>query len=273
MRHLHLPCWRAWDRESDEWDHGAYDGSYDDERGYLPARNSRDKKLFQKAIRELAFPDKKGWRIAVRKDVDEVYVALLLLIVPNVKLLGISVPCNPVYLEKAFEHATVMQPAGSLVQSLQNLETVHLTCRGNLSKIDIRHVFSLFRMPSIKTLSINEVISSSNPQSEYSLPLLLPPNTTLKSFTLGLTDIETSVLVAVISSLKSLEELDYHHMEKLVAVGHTSTHVLHLDELGRALNGMGARLRVLKVDVGGFSSGTLGSLRECTRLQSVKISL
>lgn len=102
---LKLDAWRAWDRDSDEWDSG-----YDDDRKYSPGRNRDDRKLFQKAIQYPALSDKTFWRSAVRKDVDEVYLALLLLLLPNLRELELGLPLRFDILTRTLHHATLLRP-------------------------------------------------------------------------------------------------------------------------------------------------------------------
>ncbi|KAI4184836.1 MAG: hypothetical protein LQ348_004487 [Seirophora lacunosa] len=93
------------DRDSDEWDSG-----YDDDRKYSPGQNRGNRKLFQKAIQYPALSNKTFWRSAVRKDVDEVYLALLLLLLPNLRELELGLPLRFDILTKTLHHATLLRP-------------------------------------------------------------------------------------------------------------------------------------------------------------------
>lgn len=156
VNYLKLSTWRAWDRESDEWDDSSYlmrdHACYDDHRQYSPAQNRRDRKYFQKAIRDLALVEKKVWRHAVRKDVDEVFVAMLLLLLPNLRELDIMASSNAVFLAKALCHAPTAMLAAKSVPSLQSLERVFYGVRGNTSCGNINDVAPFFRLPKIHTI-------------------------------------------------------------------------------------------------------------------------
>ena len=156
VKEVELYQWRAWNRESDEWDHIGYD----DQRTYSARQNNYDRKLFQRAIRALALSDKTFWRHAVRKDVDEVYVALLLLLLPNLRDLRISAPSEPEVLAKAFLHATVLHPARAPVMGLQQVESVWYGVRGNVSTADVLDIAPFFRIPSLRTLEIGGHLTS-----------------------------------------------------------------------------------------------------------------
>ena len=259
---LLLKAWRAWDRKSDK--HDDYGGQdWDEDRKYAVAQVSRDRKLFRKAIRNLALTNKKRWRDAVMKDVDEVYVALLILICPNITELNMEGPCNPVFIDKILDHATIVRPVGSMLPNLRNLKNVSWSCRGFSSRLDFSHLVPLFRLPAIQDLDISDV------SSRGALPLL-SSNNTLKNLSMDLMDVETNFLCTILSHLKALEKFHYWHRgyyrEEI------PSHALQLDDLGRVMNNM-ATLQDLDLKFDNLSSRALGSLRGCSRLRRLDMSL
>lgn len=262
VQHLHLLCWRAWDRESDDWDRGIMTDRYEEGRQYTPAWKTLDKKLFRKAICELALTDKQGWRDALMKDVDEVYVALLILLCPNVAHLEVCVPRNPVFIDKALDHATLVRPEGSmLTPSLRNLKQIFYYYRGDTTCLDFSHVVPLFRLTSVQDLSLYNVSAQGSPP-------LLTPNITLKRLRMQDVDLDGGNLSTIIPSLKALEGLYYVHLAK--PRHDTPGHSLQLDLLGGTLNSV-ATLQELDLIVHGLGSGVLGSLRGCSRLRRLNM--
>ena len=258
VRRLNLPHWMAWDRSSDEFDGHQDCAACNKKRNgrYSLAQNHKDRILFQKAIKGLALTDKKAWKEAVRKNLDEVYLALLLLILPNLKELDILVPCNPVFLNKAMDHATMIRPAESQFPSLQRLQRVTYQCRGNLSYMDINHAAPFFRLPAIESLHLGWVTSTSP------WPIKIQ-NSSLKYLELCHADVDTSIFHNLLQNLPNLETFKYEHYRSLV----TPKHILRFNELTEALLNVESSLRDLKIEPLSLSSGKPGSLRSLQRLQ------
>ncbi|KAG8530091.1 uncharacterized protein KY384_005573 [Bacidia gigantensis] len=269
VHHLELTRWRAWDRDSDEFDSGTNTTwVYDDNRKYSATQNSRDKKLFQKAFRDLTLTDKKTWRESVRKDVDEVYVSLLILLTPNLKSLMVHAPTNPIFLDKALDHATFVQSPNSSTPSLQRIEDVSYFCRGNVSFISISHLHALFRLPAVRKLSIGWVTSDSP------FPPLAPLHS-LRNLHFHEADLNTAIFDSIFRACPNLESFAYQHhpfsRHRLTVI---SNH-FHLPQLGAALTHVSSSLHELEVSSCDEPStfGTLGSLKNFTCLRRLKMRL
>ncbi|KAI4137167.1 MAG: hypothetical protein L6R39_007438 [Caloplaca ligustica] len=145
---LCLSYWCAWDIDSDEWNDG-----YDEHRKYLAAQDRCDRKWFRNAIRDPALPEKTFWQDTVRKDVDEVYLALLILLLPNLQELYLGAPLKSVILAKALDHATLLRPIHAPYVGLQKL-VVHLSyyLRSDVLREDINQLVSLFRLRAIREI-------------------------------------------------------------------------------------------------------------------------
>ena len=265
---LLLKEWRAWDRKSDKLDDYGGKDSWDEDRKYTVAQVSRDRKLFRKAIRNLALTNKKRWRDAVMKDVDEVYVALLILICPNITELNMEGPCNPIFIHKILDHATIVRPLGLMPPSIRNLKSISWSCRGSpsrgsSSRIAFSHLVPLFRLPAIQELDLSDI-------SSRGAPPILPSNTTLKHLSMDYMDVETKLLCTILPHFKALEKFHYWHRRYYRE--ETPNHALQLDDLGRALNNM-ATLQDLDLKFDNLSSRVLGSLRGCSRLRRLDMPL
>ncbi|KAI4191269.1 MAG: hypothetical protein L6R41_000196 [Letrouitia leprolyta] len=252
-----LPVWRAWDRDSDPWDKGSEE--YDDYRRYSLAQNRDDKKLFQRAIRDLALSDKKLWRHAVRKDVDEVYVAILILLLPNLKELNIMTPLKHAVLEKALDHATLLRPTHAKIFSLQKLEDVVYYHRGNTSKSDVHNLVPFFRLPSIKRITAGDLFISSKPWPHW------PISTTLEFLKLQCHYVEPEVLGDVLRGLENLKALKYTPNSPFPFEDHD----FQPQRFGLALSNVAATLREIHIDTShSHGDGTLlGSFHSYKNLQ------
>ena len=272
---LSLHTWRAWDKESDEWENSSRlrcagwwkiedRDLYDDHRRYSPAENRKDRKFFQKAIRDLALVEKAVWRLAVRKDVDEVFVALLLLLLPNLKELAISTPGNAVFLAKAIDHATVIRPANSTIPSLQNLEELSYDVRGNSSKWDINVLAPFLRLPNIRTVSAGERMTSIQPWPQ------MPLNRSLRCLDLRYSGVSPESLSGLFKDVENLESFSYSWCPTaLFNEENFERRVLDLSKFGSALFNVASSLKelYLKSHHGGDPISTLGSLRGLSNLR------
>ena len=257
VRALSLIRWRAWNRDSDELD----DPRYDEGRSYSTAENRRDRKLFQKAIRSLALSEKQFWRHAVRTDVDEVYVAVLLLMLPNLVNLEISCPSKFEILEKALYHAAVLRPTNSKIIGLQKLKILRFSVRGNISRADVADLVMFFRLPSLESVETGERITS-RPTRPWPQ---VTKNPTLKRLQLTCSIIDRSTLAKLLQSIDSLEYLNYKHC----ACFSGSLSVFHAREFKADL--LVAAAHSLKelclIDSTSLHAQPLGSLQDFCHLQ------
>ncbi|KAL8858825.1 MAG: hypothetical protein Q9178_004742 [Gyalolechia marmorata] len=182
-------------RDSDEWDSG-----YDDDRKYSPGRNRGDRKLFQKATQHLALSDKTFWRSAVRKDVDEVYLAFLLLLLPNLRKLELNLPLRFEILTKALHHATLLRPLHVPLTSLQKIEKVACWFRGNVAQGDISELAPFFRLPRMNKFRAGSQLVSSKPWPQ--LPQLTAP----EYLRLSCRDLQPEALGSMLHGCVSLGE-------------------------------------------------------------------
>ncbi|KAL8845401.1 MAG: hypothetical protein Q9176_000037 [Flavoplaca citrina] len=261
---LDLGAWRAWDRDSDEWDEGCND-RYDDDRKYSAVQNRSDRKLFHQAIHHLALSDKTFWRSAVRKDVDEVYVALLALLLPNLRKLGLSLPLKFKILEKALNHATFLRPLHAPFTSLQNVEKVSCWFRGNVAQGDINEMAPFFRLPCVKRIRAGSQLVSSKPWPQ------LPQQTTLQKLKLTCRDIQPEVLGSMLHGLGSLRVFEYetHSLFSPIIL-------FHPQRFGSALLNAAASLREIYIscEYNYHGDGTLlGSFRSFTQLKILTTEL
>lgn len=252
-----LPVWRAWNRDSDPWDEGSE--RYDDDRRYSLAQTRLDKKLFQQAIRDLALSDKKFWRQAVRKDVDEVYAAILILILHNLRKLNMAIPLEPEVLERALDHATLLRPTHTKIPSLQKLEKVSSRYRGNTSKGDMHHLIPFFRLPSIRKFTAGELLTSSKPWPH------LPVQMTLEYLELQCHYVGPEVLGNILRGLGNLKTLKYTPNSFLPY----EDHHFQPRRFGLALRNVAATIREIYIDTSNSQGdGTLlGSFRSFKNLQ------
>lgn len=253
---VELTAWRAWDRDSDERDSG-----YPDDRRYSPGRNRNDRKLFQKAIHQLALSDTAFWRSAVRKDVDEVYVALLLLSLPNLRKLWLGLPLRFEVLEKALHHATFLRPLHAPLASLQKLEEFGCWFRGNVARGSINELAPFFRLPCVRKIHAGAHLVSSGPWPQ------LPPNTTLEYLELDYHDIQPETLGGMLHGLKSLKGFAFEPYTFFERV------VFHPQWFGSALMNAAASLRDIYIASEELYCGDgtlLGSFRSFTQLKCLK---
>jgi hypothetical protein len=264
VRKLVLISWRAYNRQSDEWD----DTDYDSERKYSTAQNLSDRKLFQRAIKELALPDKQFWRSAVRKDIDEVYVALLILLLPNLRTLQMLAPSEPEVLAKALYYATILQNSTSSVRSLQRLEHVHYGVRGNTTSGDVTFLAPFFRIPSVSVVH-NGGLSASGlkvwprqPESSY-----------VKQLTLQYAAIEPDILQEILRSTEHLEIFSYKHWDQF----RSNPSRFDPPSFTEALRVVAHSLKDLEINYDKITRcphrQTLGSLEGFTQLQNLSIPL
>ena len=190
-------------------DHGDGNVKYDAHRNYPIAVIHSDKKLFQQAIRALALPDKKFWKDAVRKDVDEVYVALLMMVLPNLQEISISAPMNPVVVMKALYHCLVLRPAEARFMGLQKVETLSWAVRGNVCIGNMNHLALVLRMPSIKAIK-NYPRMASKGTTEYPR---LPTKSTLKHLTIYDSSPEPEFLTKILIELDSPQNFEYEYYD------------------------------------------------------------
>ncbi|KAL8893649.1 MAG: hypothetical protein Q9192_005062 [Flavoplaca navasiana] len=260
---LDLGAWRAWDRDSDEWDEGSND-RYDDDRKYSPVQNRSDRKLFHQAIHHLALSDKTFWRSAVRKDVDEVYVALLVLLLPNLRELYTSLPLKFTILEKALNHATLLRPLHAPFASLQRVEKVSCWFRGNVAQGDINELAPFFRLPCVNRIRAGGQLVSSKPWPH------LPQQTILQKLELTCRDIQPEVLGSMLHGLGSLRVFEFKTHPLF------STILFHPQRFGSALLNAAASLREIDISCGYqyHGDGTLlGSFRPFTQLKILTTAL
>ncbi len=81
VRELVIYGWLAWDAESDER-HKHYEDRRES-RSYTVKQNLSDWRAFRHSLKVIDPPNKPYWRTAIRKNVDEVHIAILLLLLPN----------------------------------------------------------------------------------------------------------------------------------------------------------------------------------------------
>ncbi|KAI4271718.1 MAG: hypothetical protein LQ337_005796 [Flavoplaca oasis] len=267
---LDLVAWRAWDRDSDEWDDNTGNDRYDDDRKYSPVQNRSDRKLFHQAIHHLALSDKTFWRSAVRKDVDEVYVALLALLLPNLRKLNLSLPLKFTILEKALDHATLLRSLHAPFASLQKVEDVSSWFRGNVAQGDIHELAPFFRLPCVKRIRAGNQLVSSKPWPQ------LPQQTTLQKLKLECRDIQPEVLGSMLSGLGNLRVFDFNSSPHASEIMFPSNFLVHPQRFGSALLNAAASLREIYISYSTHyhSDGTLlGSFRSFTRLKSLTTEL
>ena len=256
---LKLNAWRAWVRDSDEWDSG-----YDDDRKYSPGRNRGDRGLFQKAIQHLALSDKTFWRSAVRKDVDEVYLALLLLLLPNLRKLELSLPLRFDILTKALHHATLLRPLHVPLASLQKIENVGCWFRRNVAQGDISELAPFFRLPRMKGFRAGSDLVSSKPWPQ------LPQHTALEYLRLGCRDLQPETLGSMLLGLVSLRVFVF---EPYLLGDHI---LFHPQRFGSALINAAASLRDISITPQYWYHGDgtlLGSFRSFTQLKCLTTEL
>ncbi|KAL9025607.1 MAG: hypothetical protein Q9180_007637, partial [Flavoplaca navasiana] len=262
---LDLGAWRAWDRDSDEWDEG-----YDDDRKYSPLQNRGDRKLFHQAIHHLTLSDKTFWRSAVRKDVDEVYVALLALLLPNLRKLGLDLPLKFTILEKALNHATLLRPLHAPFASLQKVEKVSCWFRGNVAQGDINELAPFFRLPCVKRMRAGFQLVSSKPWPQ------LPQQTTLQKLKLKCRDIQPEVLGSMLHGLGNLRVLEFKSFPHASEIMFPLNILVHPQRFGSALLNAAASLREINISYSTHYHGDgtlLGSFRPFTQLKSLTTEL
>lgn len=275
VKSLWLYSWRAWDEDCDNfeklfgpWNLGC-DGQkegYDYDREYSTAQNYTDKKLFRKAIRDLALTNKTFWRSAVLKDIDEVYVALLILLLPNLRTLSISVPSKCIVLQKALDHATLLLPIHTPLASLQGLEEFCYYLREN-HRGSINDLAPVFRLPSVRKISahINNTLISSAPWHH------LPERPNLETLKLHCHDIEPEVIGSILHSSPGLKCFIYSES------GVSGSRIaLHPQQFGRALMNAASSLEEIRMERPFIKSGVrtvLGSFRSFNNLKHLSTGL
>ena len=258
MRTVSLNSWRAWNRVGDEWEEFGYFAT----RDYTMAQNRSDRELFKSAIRSLALSDKRFWRHAVRTNIDEVFVALLLLLLP--KLLKLEISCPPTFyvLEKALDHAAMLRPANGKILGLQRLEDLRFCVRGNTSRGYVTDLALFLRLPALTSIENLERISSWPERRR----LQLPGGLAIKRLALGCSSILTLTLIEIFQAIDSLEILNYSHCECF----HPSLEALNTWQFIEALKGAAAHsLKELELSADSFTQ-TLGSLHDFRHLQRLR---
>lgn len=150
-------------------------------------------------------PDKHFWRRIIRKDVDEVFVALLILALPNLRKLEMLAPSKPDILAKALYHTSILRPVEGM--GLQRLEYVSYGVRGNVTPGDIADIAPFFRLPSIQRIcATGHMRSTIRPW-----PAMLGPSN-VKHLEFHYGAIEPSLLDDILRSAQHLGSLSYCYL-------------------------------------------------------------
>lgn len=262
VKKVGLCAWCAWDRASDAWDQPSYDTN---RQSLTPC----DQKLFQRAATSLALPERDHWYRLIRKNNDEVYIALLLLVLPNLRELTILAPSNSPILAKALHHVATLQPVAEM--GLQRLEKVYFGVRGeDKTHGDLVDVVPFLRIPSIRRIEISGWASSTASSSQIAS---VQSDLTHLSILCG--GVEPNAIGQILKSAPHVESFHYIH-------GHINELHFHPRAFGDALRMTKHSLKVLKIWTDAQNvynsvtaspySHNLGTLRDFSRLKELYVS-
>ena len=257
-----LCAWRAWDRASDATDESMYDTKRKSLTWY-------DQKLFQRAATSLALPERDYWHRLIGENNDEVYVALLLLVLPHLRELIIHAPSKSPILSMALHRATILPPVSEM--GLQRLEKIYYGVRGgNRICGDLAEVAPFFRIPSIRSIEISGWLSSIPSSSP-----IVSGQSDLIHLSIRYGGVEPSVIGEILKSTPHLESFHYCHgyLNELPPLRFNPR------AFGDALRTTKHSLKILKLstdarNVVGTSTynHNLGTLRDFSKLEELYVS-
>ncbi|KAL9046001.1 MAG: hypothetical protein Q9214_001055 [Letrouitia sp. 1 TL-2023] len=231
---------------------------------YSEKQKRTDGKLFQKAIHDLALQDKVSWDPATPDGENEIYVTLLVLLLPNLQNLFIHAPSRAVILAKALDHAINAYPARSSVPSLQKVETVVYHTEENFPGElagSVNDLAPFFRLPSIRS------ISGSSPMTFNAPWPRLPKNPTLKRLSVELSDSQFDRLKDMLYASENLETFVFEDSHPYLKDSGPHNHGFDAQKLSVALSAHRESLRELSITPYAHSVSVLSSLRSFKNLQ------
>lgn len=240
------------------------------------------------------------WQDGIQTGVDEVYVAMILLLLPNVERLKIAVPVKPTFLIRAIDQAFDMRDYQSPRQppALRSLRELTTSPSDNVSFLPFDYVLPFLKLPCLEHITTDAVHSSSADPPAYSLTVPLPPGasrvTTLSSNSSVLHASTFSYLFETLPTLRSLKYNGHATVyfqrvtQKIPSTlplpppePGSPTGPFRAPDFGHALKILVSRLEDLELRVQpqdaddsiAPSDNTIGSLRSFTRLRTLRISL
>ena len=257
VKKLSLHRWRTWNRNEIR---------YDVQRQYDQTSARSSMKVSRRAIRNLSLSDKTFWREAVRKDIDDVFVALLLLSLPKLKTLELYAFPKVEILARALEHATLIWPNQGSGSGLLELTEVFYDVCGSSTPGSTHDLVPFFRLPRIQTIRTGFDLTSAAPW-----PYMLPsPALTCLEFDIN--NIRPDVLAALLSCTPNLERFSHSYRE----CWNYPSNGFQPQKFGQAISIVAPSLRELSLDVtyiGLLDMRILTSLTSFHRLQCLDIEL
>jgi hypothetical protein len=115
-------------------------------RSYTVNQNLSDWRAFRRGLEVIDPANQPYGRTAIRKNVDEVYIAMLLLLLPNLRELGLDLPSRPSFLVAAVDQAITVIPSYSSRAWLQSLRYLFLYAREYTTPCDAIYLEQLFNI-------------------------------------------------------------------------------------------------------------------------------
>ena len=131
-------------------------------RSYTALDNLLDFRDFHQATKTIDPPNKRKWRQAIKKNVDEVYLAIMLQLLPNLSDLHLEVPPGCDFLTSALDEATTITPSYTGRPFLPNLKFVILNCSTDVMTDDIRRIQPFLSLPLLQSISVCGWVSRSD---------------------------------------------------------------------------------------------------------------
>ena len=192
---------------------------------------------------------------------DEVYIPLLLQLLPNLSTLSLDLPPNADFLSRALDQATTVIPCYTARLPFSRLQAVHIRCSNYVRLHDIEILQRFLHSPHLRDISVCSLGTKLGSLRTWAVE---PRSCNATSLYLNYCVLEPHTLSLILHSFHALKEFSYTHAE---------WHGMLFDPLsfGRALEGVKSSLESLEIDsrAGPFAlRSQLGSLRQFTKLKS-----
>jgi hypothetical protein len=204
--------------------------------------NLSDWRAFRRALKVIDLANKSYWRTAIRKNEDEVYVAMLLLLLPNLRVLRLDLPSRPSFLVAAVDQATTVIPSYSSRASLQSLRHLFLYARDHTTPCDAIYLEPFFNIHHLESTRVCHLDSSNTRSWTFE-----PSSCDISTLAFNYSCIRGSLLRQIFASCRAVKSLRYE------SSGHVHTgrpsHRFNGPAMGVALRPLAKSLENLKIDI------------------------
>ncbi|KAI9681243.1 MAG: hypothetical protein M1817_002525 [Caeruleum heppii] len=215
---LYIHNWVAWDRTGQ----GRMDeptlSKHVEHQTYPASRKAADWIIIRRGLNFIDPPNKADWGVAITRDVDEVWIAMLLLLLPNVRSLDLHAPARPVFLRRALKRSFQVNPSSESRTILPSLRSLIWRSWSNSSSSGcLQSLELLFSLPSLESI----VLWDNGGPTEEDCKVANFRDVKLRScqfssLRLEYCCIETGTLGRLIGSSRSLKQLELHNGGSLI---------------------------------------------------------